>query len=366
MDNKENGQRTAGESGKFDPKKYLLPVLMVILATLLIVAAVVFRDEVVSSGEGRDTRRSRTLYGYFDTVSTIYDYSEDTDAEFLERVATVEQTLAFYHGILDVYSDAEDAVGLYEINKNAGVAPVVVSEELIDFIEFSKEAYRLTGGEVNIAMGAVTKLWHECRITATYNPSLALLPDAAELAEAAKHCDIDKIIIDREASTVYLADGQMRIDAGAIGKGYATERAAQRLADMGAVGYALDIGGNLRVIGAKPSGKPFSTGIKNPNGESGYIHVIEVADSSAATSGGYERYYYVGDKRYHHIIDKDTLTSPDTFASVTVATVDAGLADALSTALFCMSYEEGRALADSLDGVKVIWVYHDGTVVESN
>lgn len=76
----------------------------------------------------------------------------------------------------------------------------------------------------------------------------------------------------------------------------------------------------------------------------------------------YERYFEVAGERYHHIIDPDTLTPARYFASVSVITKDSGLADALSTALFCMPQAEGQALIDGLeDDVQVLWIALDGS-----
>ena len=125
--------------------------------------------------------------------------------------------------------------------------------------------------------------------------------------------------------------------------------------------YALDVGGNLRVVGDKPSGSGWQTGVRNPMG-SGYAYKFTLKDSSAVTSGGYERYYTANGKRYHHIIDKDTLMPAEHFASVTVIYRDSGTADALSTALFCMDYENGADIINSLDGAGAVWVLSDGTV----
>ncbi len=334
---------------------------MAVLTALLIISMVVFRSEP----EGR---RERVFYGCFDTVSHIYSYADESFEEFTENATLAEETLEAYHKLFDIYNEYDGITGgLYQVNQNAGVAPVKVPRELIDFLDYCLEAYELTGGEVNIAMGAVLRLWHECRLSAEYNPQEAKIPDREALLSAAEHCDINNIIIDRENSTVYLSDPLMSLDVGAVGKGYAVEKAAQILKNKGVSGYALDIGGNIRIIGEKPSKEPFKTGIKDPTGksENGYADILELNNTSAVTSGGYERCYYVGGKRYHHIIDKDTLTSPDYFASVTVVSEDSALADVLSTALFCMELEDGRALVQPLDGVLAIWVLDDGTVIRS-
>ena len=84
------------------------------------------------------------------------------------------------------------------------------------------------------------------------------------------------------------------------------------------------------------------------------------------TSGDYERYYTVGGVRYHHIIDPDTSMPAAYFSSVSVFTSDSALADALSTALFCMSYEEGLALIRSIDNTDALWVTRDGAVYKTD
>jgi thiamine biosynthesis lipoprotein len=84
------------------------------------------------------------------------------------------------------------------------------------------------------------------------------------------------------------------------------------------------------------------------------------------TSGNYERYFELDGKKYHHIIDKDTLFPGEHFASVTVICKDSALADALSTALFCMDRSAGERLADSIGGVEVIWVTNDGQIYSTD
>ena len=139
------------------------------------------------------------------------------------------------------------------------------------------------------------------------------------------------------------------------------KKAAEYLASVGADSYVLNIGGNIRIVGTKPDGSGWRTGIKDPADPDTYALKLMLADTSCVTSGDYERYFTVGGKRYHHIIDKETLMPATYFRSVTILTADSGLADALSTALFAMSYEEGRAIVERIGGVEVLWISSDGT-----
>ena len=154
----------------------------------------------------------------------------------------------------------------------------------------------------------------------------------------------------------------MSLDVGAVAKGYTAQKIAEYFTERNISGYVIDLGGNICAIGTKAGGDGWTTGIKNPlaNVDTPYIAKIKISDISCVTSGDYERYYTVGGKRYHHIIDPDTLYPADYFSSVTILTRDSALADVLSTALFCMSESDGQSLLSNFSGVEVMWVYKNG------
>ncbi len=341
-------------------KNKILNILLPISAALIVIAAIVIS---LFLSEKNEPPKSRSFFGYFDTVCTIYDHSDRKDTEFLAIAEKAEETVEYYHKLFDIYNDHAGIAGIYEINLRAGEA-VEVERELCDFLIYAKEMEQKTNGYTNIAMGAVLRIWHQYRESGINDPENAALPSDEELSAAAEHCDIAKLIIDPASSTVMLADPKMSLDVGAIGKGYAAEMVAEMLSADGLTGIALDFGGNIRVIGEKPNKEGFITGIKNPlSPSSGYIKTLEIRNSAVVTSGGYARYYTVNGKKYNHIINKDTLYPADIHASVTVLTENSALADALSTALFSMEINEGKALAAEL-GVDVVWVDKDGNITE--
>ena len=305
-----------------------------------------------------------SYYEFFDTVSVVMSYKGDSAEEFSANAEAVAALLREYHKLFDIYYEYEGVNNIKTINDNAGKSAVKVDQKLIDFLLYCKEIYALTSGRTNVAMGSVLKLWHDERERGIDNPESAKLPDGEKLLAASLHTDINSLIIDEEAGTVLISDPKMRLDVGAIGKGYATERAAELLIEAGVSSYVLNIGGNIRAIGDKPSGEGWLTGITNPDksSEEPFVCKIEIESISLVTSGNYERYYLVDGKPYHHIIDPDTLMPSSYFSSVSVLVSDSGLADALSTALFTMSYEDGLALAEKT-GAEVIWVRENGEVL---
>lgn len=312
--------------------------------------------------------RHRTISNvYFNTYSAIYTYA-DTDDTKIEAYAQIcDEVLSYYHELFDIYFEYSGVNNIRTVNQNAGKSAVTVDRALVDFLLYCKELYTLTEGKTNVMLGSVLTLWHDAREAAEGDfgyLSPELLPTAQELEAANAHTSIDALIIDEEACTVYIADPEASLDVGAIAKGYTVNILRDRLKAEGADAVALNIGGNIATIGLKPGGESWVTGITNPDktAEDSLACRLELGEVSLVTSGDYERYFISGDRRYHHIIDPATLMPADYFSSVSIITENSGLADALSTALFCMSYEEGLALAERIGGVEVIWIFDDGTI----
>lgn len=303
---------------------------------------------------------------YFDTGCTVVGY-EESQEEFDAVCESIETQLAEYNRLYDIYKSYEGINNIRTINKNAGVSPVVVDKKIIDLIDFSAELYNTTGGTVNIAMGSVLSIWHDYREKYVGSDETPEIPSMDKLQAAAKHTNFDDIIIDREKSTVFLRDADMILDVGAVAKGYATEQIAQSLIADGVSHYALNFGGNIRTIGTKNDGSDWSAAVTNPDKESekAYLMKIKLRDQTFVTSGSYERFYTVDGVRYHHIIDPKTLMPNNTFTSVSILANDSGLADVLSTALFNLTYEEGKAIIEKLNGVEAVWVTAENEILYS-
>ncbi len=298
-------------------------------------------------------------FDYFDTATTVVGYAE-SKAEFDAVCAAVEADLKNYHRLYTIYNRYDGLNNMHTVNTAGGA--VAVDEKIIDMLSFAKEMYTLTGGKTNVAMGSVLSLWHDARTHGTRHPESAALPSMEKLSAAAAHTDIENVILDFAAGTVALADLEMSLDVGAVAKGYAVEQIARRMESEGITGYLLNVGGNVRSIGPRADGTRWAVGIENPTGdeEKPFIAYLSIAGEAVVTSGAYQRFYTVNGENYHHIIDPETLLPGTNYCSVSVICKDSGLGDALSTALFCMTEEEGSALVERLDGVEVMWVLPNG------
>ncbi len=337
----------------------LMPRVALLLLGLIILLASCAKTESAedtSSSSVSVKPQGRAYFDLFDTVSYVYSYKGDSEEEFLENADEAYYTLLKYHELFDIYHEYEGINNLCTINSNPGVE-IEVDDEIIEFLEYAEEMYTLTGGRMNVMMGSVLSLWHDARYS-----DEPYLPSAEALEEASKYMSFDLLEIDSEKKTVKLLSDKASLDVGALGKGYATEKAAEALEERGVTSYVLNIGGNIRIIGSKTDGSGWRTGIKDPkNPDTAFVVVLSLKDTSCVTSGSYERYFTVDGVRYSHIIDPETLYPASHFDSVTIVTKNSALADALSTALFSMSYDEGAELAAALS-VDVVWVFRDGSV----
>ena len=318
--------------------------------------------------EAKKEKFSTYSFEYFDTVTSIVGYAESQEA-FDAVSAEILSELGEYHRLFTIYHRYEGLENLCTVNELTDGAhrAVKVDGRIIEMLKYAKEMYEKTGGRVNVAMGSVLSIWHDYREAGRDEPWAAELPPMDKLRAAAEHTDINDLVIDEEAGTVFLADPKMKLDVGAIAKGYAVEMVARSLEEKGVTGYVLNVGGNVRTVGARADGEAWTAGIENPDGDADnpYFSLVSLVGESLVTSGSYQRYYVVDGKPYHHIIDPETLMPSEGFISVSVLTKSSADGDALSTALFCMSTEEGLALVESLPDTEALWILSDGTRVES-
>lgn len=334
-----------------------------LLSALVLLGLVLSVGSVVSCGRAGELY-SVESFESFDTVTTVMGYADSR--ETFDGVAEeILQMLAEYHRLFDIYHTYEGMENLCTLNRGAAASPVRVDGRVMELLLYGKEMYALTEGQVNIAMGSVLSLWHDCRERAETDPEGAALPDGKALADAGGHTDIEDLLLDEEKGTVFFSDPLLKLDIGAIAKGYAVERVAQAMEAKGITGYVINAGGNVRVIGPKADGSPWTVGVDHPESKESYLARLSLSEESLVTSGSYQRYYTVDGERYHHIIDPDTGMPAEGFSSVSVVCPDSALADALSTALFCMSLEEGRDLIESIPDAEAMWLCEDGTIVVS-
>ncbi len=298
-----------------------------------------------------------TYLDAFDTVTILHLYasSQEIADGWAQRL---HEEMLRLHNLFTIYEDVDELTNLKMINQTAGkIMPV--ADDIFSLLRFGKEAYTLTDGKVNMAMGSVLKIWHDVRTVAMEHPDSARLPSADKLSAAAAHSDIGAVLLNEADGTVQITDTEVSLDVGAFAKGYAVQRMADYAREMGIASALISVGGNVVAIGDK-AGTPFLIGVEDPAKPQTHLHIVKAKDCAVVTSGNYQRYFTLNGVRYHHLIDPDTLQPANHWASVTVIGPDSGVADVLSTALFLLPQAEGEKVLNAVDGYEAVWINDKG------
>lgn len=268
-------------------------------------------------------------------------------------VAMIKSEFLRLNHIFDKYNDVSGVNNLKTVNDNAGIAPVVVDQELIDLLLISKEWTTTSEGTFDITLGAVLVIWHDYREAGqalNADGELAPIPTVEELQTASQFVGWDYVQIDDAANTVYLTDSHVSLDLGGISKGYATDLVAAKLEAAGLESGLLSFGGSSSVlIGSKPNNLNWNVAIRAPIRGNPYVELdyVYFHDGFALSSSGDDQNYYQGSdsKYYHHIIDPQTLFPVDHGChSVTVfSTENATVAEALSKTLYILPLDQAYA-----------------------
>ena len=308
-------------------------------------------------GCGKEQGSYRYTYlDVFDTVTGITVYAP-SQAEADRLAELIHEELLTCHRLFDIYQEYDGMTNLCTVNRLAGTEAVVVDGRILDLLEFALEMGEASGGKLNICMGSLLALWHDARTAANEHPESAALPPLAALEEAMEHMSPSALLLDRAASTVRFLDPELRLDVGAVAKGWAVQRACEKAKAGGHTGFLISAGGNVCTVGLKGDGSRWKVALERPDGSGQALMTVRMADCAAVTSGSYQRYFEVDGERDCHIVDPDSGEPAGTYEMVTVLCPDSAVGDALSTALFLLPIEEGTALAEAY-GAEALWFSH--------
>jgi thiamine biosynthesis lipoprotein len=330
--------------------------VLAVLVTLLLLACT--RDA---------SPRMEFAMGTINVVHLFESGNNQLYSLIFSRIREIDRTMSVSGGELpdlaNVTQAMQDAAGslnpgVAAINRQAGVAPVKVHSDLLEVLEEALYYAELSDGAFDPTVGPLVRLWG-------IGTDSQRLPGEDELAAALELVNWRDVVIDREWGTVFLWREGMALDLGAIAKGYAGDEAVRIAREGKAKRAIVDLGGNIIALGWR--GKqgtemlPWRVGIQNPFDERGtHIGVLPVHDMSVVTSGVYERFFELDGKRYHHLFStKDGYPVENGLLSVTIVTERSIEADALSTVVFTMGFEQGRALIESIPGAEAIFVFDD-------
>lgn len=245
-----------------------------------------------------------------------------------------------------------------EIIRNAGIKPVKVDAELFQLITRALKISDLTKGAFDISYASMDKIWK-------FDGSMTEMPSAEAIKQSVAKVGYKNIILDETHQTVFLKLKGMKIGFGAIGKGYAADKAKGLLIDKGVTAGIINASGDLNAWGTQPDGKDWMVAIVNPLNKDKVFSWLPVHNSAVVTSGNYEKYVTFNNTLYTHIIDPRTGYPSTGILSVSIFTANAELADALATSVFVMGVDVGLDFVNQLKGVECIIVDKDNKLITS-
>jgi thiamine biosynthesis lipoprotein len=282
------------------------------------------------------------------TIVTVFFYT-DNQAGAAKAADDVFNEMKRLDGVMTNFSDTSE---IGQINVNAGVKPVKVSDETIAVIERALDVSKRSGGVFDISVGAFKGMWK-------FDEDMdGTLPDPADVEKRRKLVNWKDILVDQKAKTVFLKKKGMAITLGGIAKGYAVDKCVAILKKDGFTDFMFQAGGDMYIAGAKGD-SPWMVGIRDPRGKTDDMFAIApIKNHSFSTSGDYERGFVKDGVRYHHILDPRNGQPAHASRSVTVRAKDAFTADAWSKVMFIYGWREGSEIIkrEKLDDFEVVWV----------
>ncbi|WP_186578947.1 FAD:protein FMN transferase [Aquibacillus kalidii] len=329
-------------------KKVVVPILLIMLISVMVGCG--------SSVEGKTETDKLTTNPYKETaflmgtVVTVKIYDEDKQAVLkpvFERINSLAEQIATEE------TDSE----IDKVNQKAGLQSVKVTEDVYQLIKAGLAHSTSASGSFDITIGPLTSLWH-------IGFDDARKPEQSEIDEVLPLIDYAKVELDEKEQTVFLQEKGMKLDLGAIAKGFIADQVVEVLKEHNVTTAIVDLGGNIYVLGNNPSGEPWTVGIQDPFSARGeVIGKLPETNKSIVTSGIYERYLEVDGVKYHHLLNPvDGYPFQNKIAGVSIISDKSIDGDALSTTVFSKGLEDGMKYLEKMEGVEAIFVSTDKKV----
>ncbi len=297
-------------------------------------------------------RRTLKLMGSRFDITVVSENEKEANVYIdmaVDEISRIERLISSW----DVNSQTSS------INKNAGIQPVKVDEELFLLIKRAMHISKLTDGAFDISYASMDRIWK-------FDGSMTEMPSEDEIENSVVKVGYENIVLNEEEHTVFLKLKGMKIGFGGIGKGYAADKAKRLLKSNGVSGGIINASGDLNSWGKQVDGEDWQVAIKNPLNKNKMFVLLPIYEQAVVTSGNYEKNVTFNGRTYTHIIDPRTGYPSSGIVSVSVLSSSAELADALATSIFVMGKEVGLDLINQLKAVECIIVDDKGKVHYSN
>ncbi len=296
--------------------------------------------------------KSAFLLGTYVDISLFDKLDEKIIDKAFDRIAEIEAKMTI--------NNAETSE-IIKLNEASGTGAVKLSPDTYLVVERGKYYSELTEGKFDITVGSIVKLWN-------IGTDYAAVPEDKVIRDTVKLVDYQKLQLKAADHSAMLQEAGMKVDLGAIAKGYAADEAGRILREEGVKHAIINLGGNVLTVGGNPNGNQWKIGIQDPfNPRGDYLGIVPSQDKTVVTSGTYERYFEQNGKKYHHILNPETgYPVENNLHSVSIVTEKSIDGDGLSTTCLLLGVEEGMKLIEKLDHVEAIFVTGDKKVYVSS
>lgn len=295
-------------------------------------------------------KQTRMIMGTFAEVS-IYSHDEKTAGR------VIEESLDEMERMDRIMSNYKEESDLSRLNKKAVKSPTPCNKELLEVIEQSLYYSELSGGAFDITVSPIVALWGFFR-------EQGRVPAKKEIEKLLPAVSCKNIVINKSAdpeipATIFFKNTQTQIELGAIGKGYAVDKALEVIKKSGVNNGCINLGGNIYVMGAPPDKKAWRIGVQHPRNSGEILGYLELNNEATATSGDYERFFEFNGKRYSHIINPQTGRPVSGTIATTIVAPSGTEVDALSTIVFVLGHEKGMEIVKRLPDVDAMIAYEE-------
>lgn len=293
---------------------------------------------------------------YRETGTAMGTVVEITVADASERKAryAIGKAMAELRRIDASMSRHSPTSDVSRINREGALRKVQVKKEVFDVIHDSVAISEASSGSFDVTVLPLVDLWGFDRER--------VVPNSGLIAEVLPKVGYKNLVLDQKTGSVGFAVPGMGIDLGAIAKGLAVDRAVEKIVASGVRDAIVDVGGDVRVIGARPGKNSWRIGVLHPRRSGTLLVSFDLRDTAVATSGDYERFFIADGVRYHHILDPAAGQPARGCQSVTVLAHTAAEADACATAAFVLGPEKGLAFLRARRGVRGLIVDAEGVL----
>ena len=321
-------------------------MIKLILAALFIIACQIS----VAAQENVLVERQVTLMGSVFNITVV-------DHDSVSANQNIDQCIAEITRIENLISEWQPQTQISEVNRNAGIKPVKVDREVFELTARAIEYSKMSEGAFDISIVALDKIWK-------FDGSMTEMPTKESIKNSVRNVNYQMILLDRDASTIFLQQKGMKIGFGSIGKGYAADKGRELLQKLGVKSGIVDASGDIATWGTQTNGKPWAIGIRNPFKRHKITKILKLKHGTVATSGNYEKYAEIDGVRYSHIINPKTGFPATGLTSVTIYGSSAEFANALSTSMMVLGKEKGKQLMRKYPLYRYLFITDEGKIIQ--